>query len=90
MAKKNSLGLSKLAGACAFIALMIAGVSFLLANLFGGNLGILALVGNICLVISTIVTAGLFVNSSAFPWKNKVWVIAYYVFAILAIISLFL
>lgn len=90
MARKNGSGLSKLAGACAFIALMISGVSYLLANLFGGSLGILALVGNICLVVSTIVTAGLFVNSSAFPWKSKFWVIIYYVFAILAIVALFI
>ena len=90
MAKKNSLGLNKVAGACAFISLTVSGISFLLASLVGGSLGILALVGQICLVASTIITAGLFVNSSAFPWKNKFWVILYYVVAIIAIVSFFL
>lgn len=90
MARKNNLGLSKLAGGCAFLALMISGVSYLLAALVGGNLGVLALVGNICLVASTIITAGLFVNSSSFPWKHKFWVIAYYVFSAIAIVSFFL
>ena len=90
MAKKNNLGLYKVAGACAFISLIISGVSLLLAALIGGSLGILALVGQVCLVISTIITAGLFVNSSAFPWKHKFWVILYYVVAIIAIVSFFL
>ena len=90
MAKKNGLGLYKIAGACAFISLTISGVSLLLAALIGGSLGILALVGQICLVASTIITAGLFVNSSAFPWKSKFWVILYYVVAIIAIVNFFL
>lgn len=90
MKKNNSLGIYKVAGACAFISLTISGVSFLLARLIGGSLGILALVGQICLVVSTIITAGLFVHSSSFPWKHKFWTILYYVVAIIAIVSLLL
>ena len=88
MGKRNNLGLNNFAGVCAFIALVISGTSYLLARIFGGNLGALATVGNICLVISTIITAGLFINSSSFPWKGKFWIIIYWVFAGIAIVTL--
>ncbi len=89
MAKNNSnkaVAWNKIAGFMAFFALIIKGIDGILAT-FGGNLGIFTSIADIFLIVSVIIAGWRFLRSTTLPGKKLYWTIAFWVFAILALLS---
>ncbi len=93
MSKKtsNNAELRQIGGFCAFFALIISGILYiinLILNLFdtSTNLGILGQIASIFLVVSVILSGWQFKNTTS--WGRKVgWTVVFWVFAILALVG---
>ncbi len=92
MAKnRTSNGLGRIAGACAFIALMISGIIYTINFLLGifkaeVSFGIIGTIANVCLIIAVILSAWMYKISQ--KWAQKLWItILFWVFAILALVG---
>ncbi len=95
MAKKSSngnTGLAKIAGFFAFLALLIAGLTFLInwiLTLFdgGASLGWLGKIGSVSLVISVFLSAWNFIQTTKLPGSKLVWQVLFLILAVLAIVG---
>lgn len=90
MAKKksssSSIGWAKIAGFCAFGALILTAVCWIL-DLIVGSTGNLGLISNLLLVASVFISGWFFVCSTPLPGKKLYWQIALIAIALIAAFS---
>ena len=93
MSKKTSesVSLHRISGFCAFFALIISGVLFVINLILKlideqTSLGIIGQIGSIFLVVSVILSGWQFKNSTS--WGRKIgWTVVFWVFSVLALIG---
>lgn len=96
MAKKssnssNTMTYNKLAGILAVISIFISGTIYtinLIVKLVGGSFsgGILNLIANVFMIVAIVMISWRALKSAKLPCK-KAWIIAYWVFVILALVG---
>ncbi len=88
MAKKSSTSSwGKIAGFMAFFAIMVAGIDAVVGFLFDGSVGILSTIASIFLIVSVSISGWRYLVSTKLPGNKNIWLIVFFVFAILACIG---